>query len=369
MAKSEGSSKPAALLFAGSPAVLATATATRASSGRASSKRKNDDTGDNETNGTAKKLKTETRPARAKPSSGAVGQWTKKGPVEIQLKLVRTSGGEDEYRDAHEKIFRDRMDEYDEDEDYEGYYEAKQDLYAFQDGRLDTDYDDPEMESIQYRSEYHVAVETAEGEDVGHVKFLVADLTDAEFHHFWAVFECHSPAVSRFLSVFAEDDPAYSGFYDGGHSEGPLLKVDVQAAGTKCWSRHEFTAYRKDPLVYILEFVVKDKWQGQGVGSQIYEALSSLEPVRRAKYFFAMPGPLEPMPKSQGVKQWVERGRRIRAFHRQVGFRRVGNSHFFARAVDTKHPSRAIKPGEDAGYVPVGEMPEVKRKATMYAFA
>ncbi|KZV77732.1 hypothetical protein PENSPDRAFT_645344 [Peniophora sp. CONT] len=75
------------------------------------------------------------------------------------------------------------------------------------------------------------------------------------------------------------------------------------------------------------------------------------------------------MPKGEGSKEWVERGRRIRAFHRQVGFRRIGNSLFFARAVDANHPSRAVKPEEDAGYLPVSQMSEAQRKATVYAYA
>ena len=55
----------------------------------------------------------------------------------------------------------------------------------------------------------------------------------------------------------------------------------------------------------------------------------------------------------------------------QVGFRRIGNSHFFARAVDDNHPSRSIKAEDDAGYIVPAEskLSDAQRKAKEQAYA
>ena len=143
----------------------------------------------------------------------------KNAPVGIQLSIRSREGGEELYRKLVEKVFRDRLDEYsDEDEDY---YDAKQDLYAFQDGRLDLMEEDPEIDSAKYRmvsnswrralspylriadlidvnlQDYHVAIKTTSGEEVGHVKFVIFDLANAEFHQFWSAFEYQHSTVRK----------------------------------------------------------------------------------------------------------------------------------------------------------------------------
>ncbi|KZV77730.1 hypothetical protein PENSPDRAFT_746843 [Peniophora sp. CONT] len=356
------------------PAMSSAISAKAPGAGRSTGKRRKDNTSDGESREDVKHSRkgmplTATK-AKSPSSSTTAGNAPEKSndenkePVETRLFIKKVSGGEDERRALVEGILRDRMAECSDDEKY---YEAKNDLYRFQDDQFEQEEEDPEIDSV----EYEVVIKTAAtGVNVGHVKFVVVDLADSEFHDFWSVFQYHSPVMHRFLDVFAEEDPVYyRGSYEGGRSDGPLLKIDVQSAGTKCWSRHEFTSNSKDPLVYILELIVKDEWRGRGIGTQVYETLSSLKACRGAKYFFAEPGPIDRMPKGESMKDWIMRGRRIRAFHRQVGFRRIGNSHFFARAVDAQHPSGAIKPENDAGYVPVGDMPEAKRKATVYAYA
>ena len=125
--------------------------------------------------------------------------------------------------------------------------------------------------------------------------------------------------MRAFAGLFTDDSKDYK---NGDHHWGPFLDFKIQSAGTKCWSGHEF--FEKGPVVHVLNLTVKSEWRGCGIGSRVYASLqSTLQALRGTKYMFVRLGALVPPPagastNSQAFKDWVENGRRVRAFHRRV---------------------------------------------------
>ncbi|KZV77733.1 hypothetical protein PENSPDRAFT_12844 [Peniophora sp. CONT] len=239
----------------------------------------------------------------------------------------------------------------------------------------DLEYVDPEGEMVKYKTEYDIAIQNSDGNEIGLLKLLLVDFTDADdVFDFWQCFDTQgSPELSEFAKLFEDDDgvadPTKPNSRDSPESGGPPLQPRVQSAGTRCWKPYELTA--TETMAYILKIEIKSDRRRKGIGAKVYAAVGALEQVRKAKYLFAKPGPLDRAPSltSPESVDWVERGRGIRAFHRRVGFRRIGNTQFFALALDPAHPSLSIKPEDDAQYIPTGEVSEEQLRHLSYVFA
>ncbi|VDB99625.1 unnamed protein product [Peniophora sp. CBMAI 1063] len=173
-------------------------------------------------------------------------------------------------------------------EQYEGYLDIDID-------DCDLDEIDPEGDMQRFKTEYTISIKTNDGEHIGEVKLLAVDLTNSDdYADFWTCWETQKPDLTEF------------GWYR-------------EAAGTKCWD-------------------ISPNGREWGLV---------------ARYFFAKPSPLgsSPLVDTPGYADWIKHERRILAFHRRVGYRRVGTSQYFALALNCTHPSRTIKPEADADYV------------------
>ncbi|KZV77734.1 hypothetical protein PENSPDRAFT_12836 [Peniophora sp. CONT] len=344
------------------------------SSARSAGKRKKSDaTTASEARSTKKRKsepdlkKTTTGSTSSASKHGSTRQSKSKQPKEgsvpdIRLVVTGESGGQKDYMSAHERL-KANYDYIDEDlreriEDTVGHsFDSLSDL---DDDDLESI--DPEGEMERFKTEYTISIRTAEGANIGQVNVLVVDLSESDdYGNFWTCWETQSPDLTEFGELFDDknDDRCMIKYNADGTAQepeaeggGPPLSAKVESAGTKCWNRYEFTEVQ--PLVFVLKLTIKPEWQGKGIGSTVYAYLPSLKKLRGAKFFFAKPGPLERAPgvKLPGYQDWLERDRRICEFHRRVGFRRIGNSQFFALALNSAHPSRAIEPEDDAEYVP-----------------
>ncbi|KAI0312485.1 hypothetical protein OF83DRAFT_644148 [Amylostereum chailletii] len=105
---------------------------------------------------------------------------------------------------------------------------------------------------------------------------------------------------------------------------------------TNWWSDDEFV--NESPFVYIEDIDVSKPSRGKGIGCWAYTHLLLHPRFKGAKYIITRPAYGHPQ---------VPEAKRSVAFHRKVGFRRIGSSMYFAYAKDPHYPSRLVPPSKD----------------------
>ncbi|KAF9007135.1 hypothetical protein BDQ17DRAFT_1423206 [Cyathus striatus] len=101
------------------------------------------------------------------------------------------------------------------------------------------------------------------------------------------------------------------------------------------------------------ELFVDQEYRGRGVGSWVLDAVKKHSSLEEVQFIFSHP-------RAAGMSKVGEKNDRegnnhtkVQKFFRKNGFRRVGQSPYFAYALrDTKHPSRVLDATKDAEYKP-----------------
>ncbi|PCH42308.1 hypothetical protein WOLCODRAFT_143973 [Wolfiporia cocos MD-104 SS10] len=149
-----------------------------------------------------------------------------------------------------------------------------------------------------------------------------------------------------FLQMLDEDEDELANFsrtlFDKFGNVRPWLVEDEIFKGTGCWG----TELNEGILYYLYYVDVRvEALKGQGLGSWTLNQFLMSERLNVEDIVITWPSPIPTREKSK--VQWEEETARAIAFARKNGFRRIGQTQYFAFSPDRNHPSRAILPDQD----------------------
>ncbi|GAA5891116.1 hypothetical protein JCM6882_006428 [Rhodosporidiobolus microsporus] len=177
--------------------------------------------------------------------------------------------------------------------------------------------------------------------------------------------DAKDPGVDFFLDLDGFSREASDVAFELFDRSGQLQKRYIRQ-GTRVWGR-ETTATGK--IFYLKELKIKRPFQRKGVGRWALQELlnsTSDKKLKNMRFLFCWPAALtnefedvmfrrELGATAAETRQLADEQERFEkaqdgavVFFQKAGFRRVGTTRFFCCARDTEHPSRKIKPEDDA---------------------
>jgi len=245
--------------------------------------------------------------------------------------------------------YRERGEDNDDDDDFE-----------------EADEDDPWLKM------YFVKIETTEGKRVGQFGYRVIHKSARRIDPY-AVVQGNPPIVDTWNNLaqrlrFSErggqdlEDFAYELWYnnpqhdprDGGLRE-EFITGDRKGTGVFQRELNQGSlAFLSDDHRYAQDdFFINEEFRGRGVGRWALETLFKHETLRGVKFIFAEPWATRVNQRADDKASLKAAHDGVQLFFRKAGFRRVGQSVYFAYALaDKKHPSRRLAIEDDADYKP-----------------
>jgi GNAT superfamily N-acetyltransferase len=226
------------------------------------------------------------------------------------------------------------------DNDYTDGESAFEDFEEFQDegyiSDAESDYDlyDPWLKV------YHTEIKTTSGNVIGQFTYRVVNVSarvvgeDNDLNLVWKIFDSSrsGKSLKEFIATLYDKETGLlcPEYLPGGSRAGTGVFKDELNTGSFAY----LSADNEN------ELFLDEQYRGRGIGNWVLDAMKKQTSLEGVHFIFVA----------------GEKGKndaRVLEFFRKNGFRRVGQSPYFAYALrDTKHPSRMLDATEDAEYQP-----------------